>query len=112
MSKMLTLSVVLATGCVHWTAADTAVAGLSLATSAIDLYQTAHYVVPRCEEENPFIGPCGKTMSPYIVLPIGQLINLGIAAVLPPKPRKYWLGYWFGLESTTVYSNWRSGYGP
>src|SRR5271170_6266495 len=105
-TSLLVAVMVVSTGCVQWSGRDTAASVIALSAAAVDMYQTDVYAVPRCEELNPLIGRCGQGISANIVLPVSQLVMLGVAAVLPPKYRPYFLGAWIGTEALTIENNY------
>jgi hypothetical protein len=104
------VAIVALQGCVRWNKTDTVMAGIGVAESAVDLYQTSRYIVPACDEQNPLIKKCGQGISPGIVIPVGALLSVAAAAVLPPKYRRYWLGAYIGIEGATIWSNHENGY--
>jgi hypothetical protein len=110
MKILIAVTILLTTGCQTWSKADYTMAGLGVAATTVDLYQTTQSIVPHCDETDPLIGSCGQNLSPYVVLPVSAALVIGVAAALPPKYRHYLLGAWAGVEGATIWLNHESGY--
>ncbi len=106
---LVAMTVVALAGCAAgagWTARNTALELGFVGETAIDTYQTAHDILPRCAELNPIVGRCGDRVPLAVYVPVGLVLHAAIAWALPPRLRTTFQAISLGFEGAAVGLNW------
>ena len=97
-----------------WSGTDVALASAFLATLWVDASQTrslASQGWSGFRETNPLIGPRPSVGQINTYTAVAAVTTLGVAAVLRPRARRWWLATAFAVEALTVASTTRIGVG-
>ncbi len=100
-----------ASGCAAgrgWSRADTAAQFAFAATQAIDEVQTRDWIAPHCAEANPIIGQCGENVPVTVYMAGALVLEMTVAAMLPPSWRRVFEGAALGVEGDVIWGNWMS----
>jgi hypothetical protein len=80
-----------------------------LGSSYIDYTQTLK-VTEEGRELNPQLGehPSKYEIAQYFITT--RILHWAVADFLEPDDRMFWLTFWFGASTTTIFWNWRQGF--
>lgn len=102
--RLALLACLVLAGCYDWHQADTIRELGYAAESGADMLESVS-ITRGCHEENPVLGRCGESMSPYVYLPVTAALHAFISSVLPADYRRAWQDVTLGIEGGVVVGN-------